>query len=256
MQKAWTSRVAVTALETLETRRLMSGNAGEILLGEDGVLRVTGTNGRDELIVGTDATAGTVYARVVAYGDDFSWDSSVSAQFDAGAVKGIVADAGDGDDYLAVNDLGGLLSAPVTMRGGSGDDRLEAEADRDGHDYVIAHRGGGPFAPMVLEGGDGNDELCSGIGDVTLAGGNGDDKYLKWLAWGAVTVVDDVPRQPEPTPEPAPAPVADGVADDEAVVEPEVTVGPVAAVRAPVFSATRIAPVSAKFFDASADELW
>lgn len=99
---------------------------------------------------------------------------------DAPAIAGFEVNAGGGDDEVSVAKD---VTAPVTMRGGAGDDLLVGGGGPDklvggnGDDRLVGWRGGdllygGPGVD-VLVGGPGADLLNGGFGNDTLAAGPG-----------------------------------------------------------------------------------
>ena len=194
---------AAAVIETLEQRQLLSvtvidPSAPTALLDgdgalqgtariEDGVLRVVATARNDEIQLGSTSQPGGIYF----------WVNGAGAQVDAALVRGIRIDAGDGDDMVYYNNLGGLLNLPTTINGGGGNDDLTGEDDRDCSDHAIAFRDRqASYAKVVLDGGDGNDRLMARIGDTTLIGGSGDDRIFAeagYDTWGHNTVIDDPP---------------------------------------------------------------
>jgi Ca2+-binding RTX toxin-like protein len=199
---------AAAVIETLEQRQLLSvtltdSSAPTALLDGDGalqgtariehgILRVVATARNDEIQVGSTPQTGGIYF----------WVNGAGAQVDASLVRGIQIDAGDGDDMVYYNNLGGLLNLPTTINGGGGDDDLTGEDDRDCSDYAIAFRDQqASYAKVVLDGGDGNDRLMARIGDTTLVGGGGDDQIFaqaSYDTWGHNTVIDDGPPAVRP----------------------------------------------------------
>lgn len=93
-----------------------------------------------------------------------AWAGKPSLTFPLASFDSIVADMGDADDSLVVDDA---IVQPVTGRGGPGADSLDG--------------GGGPDdlaggdADDALSGGAGDDVLRGGAGADTLTGGAGDD---------------------------------------------------------------------------------
>jgi RTX calcium-binding nonapeptide repeat (4 copies) len=91
----------------------------------------------------------------------------------AAAISGFEVNAGAGDDIVAV---AANVPVPVTMRGGSGADRLTGGGGADrliggpGNDHLFG-RGGAD----LLSGGSGNDVLWGGPGNDALWGGPGKD---------------------------------------------------------------------------------
>ncbi|MET0304749.1 MAG: hypothetical protein ABW196_00795 [Solirubrobacterales bacterium] len=99
---------------------------------------------------------------------------------DAPAIAGFEVNAGGGDDEVSVAKD---VTAPVTMRGGAGDDLLVGGGGPDkliggnGDDRLVGWRGddllyGGPGADMLI-GGPGADLLHGGFGKDTLGAGPG-----------------------------------------------------------------------------------
>jgi Ca2+-binding RTX toxin-like protein len=94
----------------------------------------------------------------------------------ATAIAGFEVNTGGGNDSAIISPK---IEAPVTLRGGPGDDRLYGGAGSDkivggpGEDTLIA-RGGNDS----LYGGPGDDHLYGGSGDDLLRGGPGEDEIL------------------------------------------------------------------------------
>lgn len=88
-------------------------------------------------------------------------------------IAGFEVNAGAGDDRVVVAKN---VSAPVTLRGGAGDDVLVGGAGPDkllggpGNDTLVGRRGAD-----LLYGGPGNDKLFGGPGSDLLVGGPGAD---------------------------------------------------------------------------------
>jgi Ca2+-binding RTX toxin-like protein len=98
--------------------------------------------------------------------------------------------AGRGDDTVIIGNLSGIVTEPVMVDLGAGDDVLDGSSattpiiayGRSGNDVLT----GGSAADWlkggdgndVLEGGNGNDVLIGGRGDDTLDGGFGDDRLF------------------------------------------------------------------------------
>lgn len=106
-------------------------------------------------------------------------------------VAGFELNGGSHDDTVTVSRA---VSAPVTMRGASGDDILigGGGADKliggDGNDELVG-RGGDD----LLIGGPGNDVLSGGSGEDVLRGGPGDDTLIGGS--GANNIRQDLRRQ-------------------------------------------------------------
>jgi hypothetical protein len=101
----------------------------------------------------------------------------------ATAINGFEVNADGGDDVVGV---GGNVPVPVTLRGGSGADRLTGGGGPDklvggpGDDRLSGRSGAdalyGGSGVDVLRGGSGNDVLWGGPGKDSLAGGLGTDE--------------------------------------------------------------------------------
>ncbi|HKI67106.1 MAG TPA: hypothetical protein VJ989_07535 [Solirubrobacterales bacterium] len=95
---------------------------------------------------------------------------------DAPSIAGFEVNAGGGEDRVHV---AASVKAPVTMRGGGGDDTLIGGSASDkliggrGNDRLIGGRGGDQ-----LYGGPGDDVLVGGLGNDLLSGGGGRDRLL------------------------------------------------------------------------------
>lgn len=95
---------------------------------------------------------------------------------EAAPIAGFEVNANGGDDTITV---GHEVGAPVTLRGGPGDDRLSGGGGNDkliggiGND-VLSGRGGDDW----LYGGGGDDRLLGGPGNDVLRGGDGSNVLL------------------------------------------------------------------------------
>ena len=120
----------------------------------DGVLTVEGSNAGDRIALRLqDGQPGILQVDV---GDDGSADF----EFELASVARIAVDAGNGDDFVRIDESNGIFSdsIPTTIEGGNRNDEL------------VGGSGTG-----TLSGGNGNDSLVGGAGAETLLGGNGDD---------------------------------------------------------------------------------
>ena len=127
----------------------------EVTLSADGTLVIRGNPGEDWLSVGAGVGGpGEAGSEVihVSYGSLFSLGTA--GTFAASAVKRVALEGGGGNDVLEV----GILNVPLTIGGGSGNDRLVGS-------------GSGEW----LVGGDGNDDVQAGGGNDLVHGGRGDD---------------------------------------------------------------------------------
>ena len=143
-------------IDPLEPRRLLTVSLS------NGVITITGTGAADEYFVFFQ-DAGAHYRGL----QRISGTLKDVAAYPQGAVKGIKASMGDGDDRVSI-DLS--VKVPATLDGGNGKDRL---AGGSGNDTVTGGAGNDS-----LEGTVGNDKLDAGAGDDTLAGGPGNDTLL------------------------------------------------------------------------------
>jgi hypothetical protein len=138
---------------------------------ENGVLTVEGTNAGDRIALRLQA--GQPGILQVDVGDDGTADFS----FDRANVAEIAVRAGNGDDFVRIDESNGVFAdtIPTTLDGGNGNDNLvggsgtETLLGGNGDDNVV---GGGAG---TLSGDNGNDTLAGGPGAETLLGGNGDD---------------------------------------------------------------------------------
>ncbi|HEY0316692.1 MAG TPA: hypothetical protein VGC49_00145 [Solirubrobacterales bacterium] len=95
---------------------------------------------------------------------------------EASAIAGFEMNGGGGNDSVV---LAREVPAPVTLRGGPGDDRLVGGAGADkliggsGNDVLVGRAGAD-----WLYGGSGDDKLVGGNGDDLLRGGSGHNVYL------------------------------------------------------------------------------
>ncbi len=192
-------------LEDLQTRTLPSAT----LAG--GVLTITGTEGRDVIVVreshGAIAVRGVKiddagammrsvpageveHINVVALGGNDRIDLrgvSVGADVDAGAGKDVIY-GGTGNDYLRGGDGNDALYGGVgddSVDGGNGNDKLDGGvgddtlSGDDGTDTLVGGAGAdsldGGTSDDRLDGGAGNDDINGDAGNDNLIGGLGDD---------------------------------------------------------------------------------
>jgi Ca2+-binding RTX toxin-like protein len=122
-----------------------------------GVLRVNGSDASDKIALRLQA--GQPGILQVDVGDDGSADSS----FERAEIAEIAVTAGDGDDFVRLDETNGAVNVgiPTTIKGGDGDDTLA-----------------GGSGDEMLRGGDGNDSIDGNRGaDVGLMG-DGDDTFV------------------------------------------------------------------------------
>ena len=161
----------------------------------DGVLRITGSEGRDEITIIEDENDIIIVSQgvesivprsdVSSYlfragdGDDlFENRSSISGTVLGGSGDDTLI-GGSGIDVIRGEDGNDLIdggNGNDNILGGNGDDSVFGGEGRD----VIRGNGGedtldGGMGDDVVDGGAGNDELHGGIGDDTILGGLGDD---------------------------------------------------------------------------------
>lgn len=142
-------------VESLESRRLFSGDAGDLAgityVRSGETLHLTGTAGDDTVILAQAAAdAPLVVIGITGAGE--------AAQEFAGVTR-VLIDTGDGRD--AVLKFAGV-TASFLVQLGAGDDVAYDEAAPDSGTDVIL-------------GGDGDDELLDFAGDNVLIGGQGND---------------------------------------------------------------------------------
>jgi hypothetical protein len=146
--------------ETLEPRRLMSATTTLTTVDYQGgvQVRITGTDGDDQIIVRQDPVLGLVVTNTA--------DSAMIAY--GGPVTSVRVDGGAGNDVLLMHPQ---LALRTFLYGGAGDDMLIGGPNDD-------YLNGGAGA-NTLDGFDGEDVLVSVGGSVTdkLTGGYGRDSY-------------------------------------------------------------------------------
>lgn len=148
-------------------------NSGPGITLVNGVLRIIGTNGHNNLQI---SRVGSQY-QVVA-----NFLSPTVSRFLVSQVQSIEIDMLGGNDQVNIVDS---VIIPVTIRGGDGNDSLDGGGGNDliyggaGHDELAGDAGNdrlyGEFGEDELEGGDGNDTLYGGEDDDELEGNNGND---------------------------------------------------------------------------------
>ena len=186
--------------ESLESRRLLAASA----VLADGVLTVTGTEGRDviELYQIRKQPLFTIFDRAAGGGSavadapsDFvrvGVSGEFLGDFDYALVKGLKVNALGGSDAVALDKLTpgtlhadtrfeqatllGGLKLPSTVEGGAGNDTLYGGGGADvlvggaGEDVLIGGKGSD-----LVSGGAGRDKLYGNEGNDTLEGGSGND---------------------------------------------------------------------------------
>jgi Ca2+-binding RTX toxin-like protein len=133
--------------DPLECRRLMSAGL------KSGVLRVTSTDADD--VINFDLVDGRIVVTT---------NGVREGTFNRTAVKKIIVDARDGDDYVAITSS---IKINAVMHGGEGEDVLVGGS---GHDTLLGQDG-----KDLLRGRKGNDRIDPGGGDNTMDGGAGTD---------------------------------------------------------------------------------
>jgi len=142
------------AFELLECRQLLAaGDPWSPVLGEDGVLRIHGTD-----------AAETVGVSRIIVGDADEIRVNLGKRrhyFATDRIQQIRVDLLAGSDLLDVNQKQHLIHIPIFAAGGAGDDTLF-----------------GTMANDSLHGGDGDDSIVGGYGDDLLIGEAGADRMF------------------------------------------------------------------------------
>jgi hypothetical protein len=158
-------RAANLALESLETRRLLSAS-----ISSSGVLDVTADSSSNTIIVSL-LHGGSNMIKVT--------DNGLTQIFSTSGITQIDVTGGSGTNLLELKEQNGGINIPAlitgngtadTLIGGSGADTLVCGS---GNDSVVAGSGAN-----VLEGGSGKDTLVGGNGDDVLNGGTGKSKII------------------------------------------------------------------------------
>lgn len=183
---------------------------------EDGVLRVIGTDGPDEIEVrrvdgggmasdGPDEEAyyRVEYLRTPKGRRPSERDILGSVTFRLDLVRRVEVHGGKGDDRISVSPSTkgegrlGMVRRPSVLMGGDGNDHLRGGLSRDtlwggrGDDLLVGVSGAdelrGQRGNDTLLGNDGDDRLIGGAGDDSLSGGPGLDELLggggrNWMA--------------------------------------------------------------------------
>lgn len=177
-------------VQQLEKRALLSA-----VLGSDGTLTITGTTGNDSISVGLNREGKLAVAEAVIPprpedGTKPERPTPTITTFDAAAVKAIVVNAGDGNDFVGFAGRGKrAVKVGATVDGGAGNDRLVGTRSADsisgnaGNDLIEGLAGND-----TLNGNDGNDWLVGGEGDDVIGGGAGNDRILSFDRTGKDTI--------------------------------------------------------------------
>jgi Ca2+-binding RTX toxin-like protein len=147
-------KISQTVLEGLEGRRMLAGHGhGHVLaatptMDSTGIVHVEGTGKRDVIVFGVNDDHSKMLVTI----------NKKVTEFTLADVKGIDCDGKGGSDSIKVLS-GGVISGPVTLHGGSGNDDLVGSKGDD-----------------LLDGGGGNDKISGGDGNDTVTGGKGNDR--------------------------------------------------------------------------------
>lgn len=152
--------------EQLENRRLLAATL------VDGVLKVVGTRGDDEINV-SDANPNVIDVNI----------NGAASRFAVADVRRVIIHGRDGNDSLSVgvnnfwNQVTGVFPFGVYITGGPGDDLISGSiySDQifggDGNDEVYGMAG-----DDFIDGGNGNDQIYGGYGNDSILGAAGDDE--------------------------------------------------------------------------------
>jgi RTX calcium-binding nonapeptide repeat (4 copies) len=148
--------------------------ATPVRVAADGTLTVTNTGGQN---VGVTFDRGryTVFTgQAVRPGPGCRRDGEVIASCPADAVRRVLLDLGAGTDSAVIVET---VAVPVEVRGGRGDDYLEAGQNPRPLKYYEEERG--PVSvPVRFDGGPGVDTLIGGAREDVLIGGAGPDRLF------------------------------------------------------------------------------
>src|SRR4051812_36115107 len=133
-----------------------------------GVLRVTGDDAADTIVVGyADAARTRISVQLGAAPEQL---------FDAASVSRLRISSGGGDDTINIDESKAPFRVKTWIDAGAGNDTVTTGGEKDqifgraGLDSI--HGGGGND---VIAGGDDNDQLGGGDGNDLILGGDGDD---------------------------------------------------------------------------------
>ncbi|MDB5296670.1 MAG: Peptidase and in kexin sedolisin [Phycisphaerales bacterium] len=170
------SAAAATVCERLEARQLMAATPPVAVVTDPTTalrtLTVTATKKSDTIDLARSGDGLVVTLNGTA-------TTTAYADFDA-----VVVYAGSGNDVVSVSDNLAVEGedfvpvGPVTVRGGSGNDKITGGAGDDflygdgGSDLLVGAAGGD-----TLDGGSGNDRLSGGVGKDKLVGGSGKNVF-------------------------------------------------------------------------------
>jgi RTX calcium-binding nonapeptide repeat (4 copies) len=152
-----------------------AGAATRIQLESDGTVRLTNRGGQVHFV----STDGGRYSfssgePVRADSPCRRWGGGTNARCPADRVRRIVMDLGPGADSALIFES---VAVPVEVRGGPGDDYLEA-GQRPGPLKPWEERRGPAIVPVQFDGGQGVDTIIGGGRDDILSGGSGPDRLF------------------------------------------------------------------------------
>ena len=142
-------------LETLEARQLLSVSV------INGALTVNGTSGNDTITVSRDPVTKGMYRISV---------NGLLNSVDGVGLNRINISALEGNDLILIDQSQGVISLPVNIAGGSGNDTMTGGS---GADLLQGGRGND-----VIRGAGGADQLEGGVGNDVLFGGDGRDRLI------------------------------------------------------------------------------
>jgi hypothetical protein len=223
--------------QALGTLRDLNGTVMGSATLENGILTVNGTAAGEEITLGTD------------WGDSTHLNVRISTGANQGNylyniadIKGIVVNAGDGDDCLDFLSFNHALDIRTTLNGDAGDDEISANwsAEVVGHPDQIAdttnvgteaHGGAGndyfdlsPATADVYEGGAGDDLFVTSEGFTRgqILPSAGDDILRVYTRTGHDDFPVNPPKPVIPDPQPLPDPTTTD-SQDNPVSDPVIT---------------------------------
>jgi RTX calcium-binding nonapeptide repeat (4 copies) len=138
-------------------------------VNERGVLKITGTDSDDSILVSRKAGGGMLNVRI----------NGERTSLPLSGIRGVRIDSGDGNDRVRASNAHGDLGLNLVVRAGAGKDVV---LGGDGDDRLLGGKGAdrlrGAGGDDILRGNAGRDRIDAGAGDDLVDGGTGFDMMI------------------------------------------------------------------------------